>query len=167
MTPARLYFEIAVWSQVLSSIVFIGVLVFMWFKWLLPLFMAAQARSNRQIAEAERHRDDVKAALEALRAEIETANQDASLIVERAKARAEHERRAMLDEAAAAGERSLENAGRELERARASARRRLRDELFEKALSLARGDATQRVGRALDTRLISEVADSLEQSVRG
>ena len=38
----------------------------MWFRWLLPVFMAAQERSNKQIAEAERHRDEVKAALETL-----------------------------------------------------------------------------------------------------
>ena len=61
MSDSRLYLEIAIWSQVVSSIVFIGALVFMWFRWLLPLFMAAQARSNRQIAEAERHRDEAKA----------------------------------------------------------------------------------------------------------
>ncbi len=167
MTPAQLYFEIAVWSQVASSIVFIAILVFMWFKWLLPVFMAAQARSNRQIAEAERHRDEVKAALEALRTEIETARQDAGLIVGRANDRAEHESRALLAEAVAAGERALENAGHELERARTAARRRLRDELFERALSLARDDASKRSGPALDERLIARVAGSLEKNLRG
>ena len=52
MSDAQLYFQIAVWSQIVSSIFFIGVLVFMWFRWLLPVFMAAQERSNRQIARS-------------------------------------------------------------------------------------------------------------------
>ncbi len=38
-----------------------AVLVYMWFRWILPVVMAAQERSNRQIAEGERHRDEVKA----------------------------------------------------------------------------------------------------------
>ena len=70
MNDARLYLKIALFSQVISSVVFIGVLVFMWFRWILPVVMAAQKRSNRRIAEAERHRDEVKGALEALRDEI-------------------------------------------------------------------------------------------------
>ncbi|MBV9232640.1 MAG: ATP synthase F0 subunit B [Candidatus Eremiobacteraeota bacterium] len=167
MTATQVYLQIAVWSQVVSSIVFIGALVFMWFKWMLPVFMAAQARSNRAIAEAERHRDEVKAALETLHSEIETARQDAGLIVGRAKDRAQHERQALHDEAVEAGERALANAGRELERARTAARRQLREELFERALSLARGDAARRAGTALDTRLIARVADSLGRELRG
>ena len=167
MNDAQLYLHIALWSQVISSVIFIAVLVFIWFRWIQPVVMAAQERSNRQVAEAERHRDEVKAALELLHAQIEIARQDADLIVTRANDRAEHERRALLDEAVSAGERALENAGRELERARAAARRRMRDELFERAMSLARTDATQRAGPALDGQLISRVTSSLEQSLRG
>ncbi|MBV9027029.1 MAG: hypothetical protein JO311_00305 [Candidatus Eremiobacteraeota bacterium] len=167
MSDAQTYLQIALWSQVISSIIFIAVIVFMWFRWIMPVVMAAQERSNRQIADAERHRDEVKAALDALHAEIETARHDALLIEQRASRRAEHERDLLLNEAQAAGKRALADAGRELDRALAAARRRLRDELFEKALSLARGDAAQRAGPALDTRLISEVAGSLEQSARG
>ena len=64
MSEAQLYIQIAVWSQVASSIVFIAVLVYMWFRLIMPVLMAAQERSNRQIAEAERHRDEVKGALD-------------------------------------------------------------------------------------------------------
>ena len=167
MTPTQLYLQIAVWSQVFSSIVFVAVLVFMWFKWMLPVFMAAQASSNRAIAEAERHRDEVKAALETLRAEIETAREDAGLIVRRASDRAQHERQALRDEAVAAGERALDNAGRELERARSAARRRMRDEVVEAAIALARGDAARRAGPALDSRLIARVAGSIDEAPRG
>ncbi|MBV8726008.1 MAG: hypothetical protein JO078_09245 [Candidatus Eremiobacteraeota bacterium] len=167
MSDAHTYLQIALWSQVISSIVFIAVIVFMWFRWIMPVVMAAQERSNRQIADAERHRDEVKGALEVLRAEIETARHDALLIEQRASGRAEHERELLRSEAEEAGKRALADAGRELDRALAAARRRLRDELFERALSLARSDAALRAGPALDMRLISEVAGSLEQGVRG
>jgi F0F1-type ATP synthase membrane subunit b/b' len=167
MSGGQLYIQIAVWSQVLSSVVFIGALVYMWFKWLLPVFLAAQERSNRQIAEAERHRDEVKAALEALNVEIESARHDAELIRQRANDHAEHERRATLAETKDAGERALQNAHQELDRARAAARRRLRAELLEGALRLARQDAARRVGAALDSRLIDRFVGSLERIPRG
>jgi F0F1-type ATP synthase membrane subunit b/b' len=162
-----LYVHIAVWSQVVSSVVFIAVLVFMWFRWLLPVFMSAQERSNRQIAEAERHRDEVKAALETLHAEINTARHDSELIAQRAADHAEHERQALLSEATDAGERALQNAGQELDRALAAGRRRLRDELLERALQVARSDAAQRVGLALDSRLIDNFVGSLDGVAHG
>lgn len=163
----RLYLEIAVWSQIVSSIVFIGVLVFMWIRWLMPVFLAAQARSNAQIAEAERHRDEVKAALEALRGEIETAHHDATLIEQRAAARADHERQALVEETKEAGERLLQDAGRELERARTAARQQLRDELLERALRIARESAVRKVTEPVDARLVEDLADSLGSSAGG
>lgn len=167
MNDSRLYIEIAVWSQIASSIVFIGALVFMWFRWLLPVFMAAQERSNQQIAAAERHRDEVKAALETLRGEIETARHDATLIEGRAEARAEHERQALLQEAKEAGERALADAGLELGRARVAARQSLRDELVKRALVLTREDAARRVDAAVDARIVDRFAGSLESVAHG
>lgn len=167
MNGAQLYLHIAVWSQVVSSIVFIAVLVFMWFRWLLPVFLAAQERSNRQIAEAERHRDEVKAALETLRSEIATAQHDARLIVARAGDHGEHERQALVAEATDAGERALRDAGRELDRARATARQRLRDELLDRALRLARDDAKQRLDAAGNARLIDSFVGSLHEVAHG
>ena len=167
MNQAQLYFLIAVWSQVVSSVVFMAALVFIWFRWLLPVFLSAQERSNKQIAEAERHRDEVKAALETLRSEIESASHDAELIVQRATDHAAHEGESLLGEATDAGERALRNAERELDRARVAARRRLRDELLERALQVARRDATQRVGPVLDTHLIDSFVSSLEQVAHG
>jgi F0F1-type ATP synthase membrane subunit b/b' len=133
----------------------------------MPVVLAAQERSNRQIAEAERHRDEVKAALEALRAEIETARHDADLIKERASNRADHERQLIIKEATEAGERALADAGRELERARTSARHRLRDEMLERALLLARQRAREQVGAALDATFVDRFTGSLEEAVRG
>ena len=90
MNSAQLYLNIAIWSQVISSIVFIAALVLMWVRFIMPVVLAAQERSNRQIADAERHRDEVKGALDVLRAEIESARHDAGLIEERAGVRAAH-----------------------------------------------------------------------------
>ncbi len=167
MSESQLYFHIAVWSQIASSVLFIAALVFMWFRWLLPVFLAAQQRSNRQIAEAERHRDEVKGALEALREEIGSARHDAQLIERRVNQRVEHERDLSRREATGAGERALADANREFERARAAARHRLRDEMVAAALRLARESAMRRVGRDLDARFVDRFADSLEPAARG
>jgi F0F1-type ATP synthase membrane subunit b/b' len=167
MNDSQFYVQIALWSQIVSSVVFIGVLVYVWTRWILPVVLAAQARSNRQIAEAERHRDEAMGALETLRAEIESARHDAELIARRASGRAEHEREALLHETTEAGERILADAGRELERARAAARHRLRNELVERALRLARDDAMRRVDPAVDARLIDRFCATLEHAARG
>lgn len=167
MSDSQLYFQIAVWSQIVSSILFIALLVYMWNRWLMPVVFAAQERSNRQIAEAERHRDEVKGALEALRHEIETARHDAALIAERASRRGEHERDLLVREATEAGERTLADADRELERARAAARQRLRDEIVQRALRVARDDAARRVGPDLDARFVDRFTNELEQAARG
>jgi F0F1-type ATP synthase membrane subunit b/b' len=161
---SQLYLQIAVWSQIVSSIVFIAALVYMWFRFLLPVFMAAQQRNNLQIAEAERHRDEVKSALDVLRREIETAQHDAELIKQRATEHAAHERQVVLNEANEAGERALRDAQRELERALAAGRRQLRGELVENALRLAREEASRRVGPALDARFLDRFAGALEES---
>lgn len=161
------YLQLALWSQVVSSVIFIGVLVFMWFRWIMPVVLAAQERSNRQISDAERHRDEVKGALEALRAEIETARHDAQLIAQRAAGRAEHDRESLLKEAADAGERALADASRELARARTAAQNHLRDEMLVRALDLARDEAKARVGPELDARFIERFAGSLEHAARG
>lgn len=167
MNDSQLYLHIALWSQIVSSIVFIGLLIYMWNRWLMPVVLAAQERSNRRIAEAERHRDEVKGALSALRQEIETAHHDATLTADRAGRRAQHERELLVSEATEAGERALTDAGRELERARAAARHRLRDEMLERALKVAREDAARRVGPDFDARFVNRFTGDLEHAARG
>ena len=167
MNDPQFYLRLALLSQVISSIVFIAVLLYMWFRWIVPVVMAAQERSNQQIAEAERHRDEVKGALETLRSEIDTAHHDAKLIEQRAGARAQHEREALVQEAREAGERAVADAALELDRARAAARARLRDDLLESALRIAREDARGRVGPATDARFVERLTGSLEGTARG
>jgi F0F1-type ATP synthase membrane subunit b/b' len=167
MNDSQLYFHIAVWSQIISSIVFILVLIWMWMRWVMPVLLAAQERSNRQIAEAERHRDEVKIALDVLRGEIESARHDADLIEERAAARAQHERQALLDEVTEAGERAVTDAGQELDRARAAARQRLRDDMVVRALQAAREEGARRMSAALDARFVESFTSSLERPAHG
>ena len=147
MNDERLYLEISIWSQVVSSILFIGALVFIWNKWILAVVMAAQARSNAQIAQSERHRDEAKVPL-ALYARRSTARTRCRTDRAASGASRQRERETILKDATETGERALRDAGGELERARAAAGLRLRDELLERALKIARHDAAQRVGPA-------------------
>ncbi len=158
------YQAIAEWSQVASALLFLAVLVWMWLKFIQPAVLAAQAAQNARINEAERHRDEAKAALEGLRGEIGQAQQDAVAIKDRLGAFVSAEREAVLREAREAGERALRDAEGELARARAAARSQLRDELLEKALDLARQTAARRMDAAADKKLASSFVRSLERS---
>jgi F0F1-type ATP synthase membrane subunit b/b' len=106
----------------------------------------------------------VKAALETLRSEIDSARHDAELIVQRADDHAQHERQSAIDEVKDAGVRALENAGKEIDRARAAGRARLRADLLGRALRVAREDAARRIGPSLDERLIDTFVGSLERA---
>ncbi|HEY1977206.1 MAG TPA: ATP synthase F0 subunit B [Candidatus Baltobacteraceae bacterium] len=163
MNDAQLYVSIALWSQVVAAILFIAFLVWLWVKYLMPAVLAAQERQNKQIAEAERHRDEAKATLDLLRNQISGAERDAEAIKQRAVAHAKREYDANVAEAKEAGERALANAQGELARARASARDQLRREILDRALSQARQDAERRVDAPTNARLVSEFLGSLER----
>jgi F-type H+-transporting ATPase subunit b len=156
------YEEIAKWSDILSAILFLAVLAYLWFKYIQPAVLAAQAKSNELIQLAERHRDEAKAAIEALNRELEGAQRDAGLIRERATGQAQREAEATIADAKTAGERALHNAQGELGRARAAARQQLRDEFAEQALDLARSQAQQRVDGPLNLKLVQAFMSSLE-----
>jgi len=157
------YDAIAFWSQIAGFVLFIVLLVWVWNKWLTPSISGAAKASNERIAAAERHRDEMRAAVETLRLAMDGAKLDASAMIERVRERAQHEREAIVAEAREAGERTLRNAEGELARARLAARERLREALASKALDIARASATERVDAAANARLVSEF---LEQ-VRG
>jgi F-type H+-transporting ATPase subunit b len=161
--PDSFYVLAALWSQVVASILFIVVLAWLWVKFIQPAIMAAQERYNKQIAEAERHRDEAKATLDLLKAEVNGASHDADLIKERADAHAQREYDGAVTEAKEAGERALANARGELERARAAAREQLRDELLDKALASARAEAQRRIDAPANARLVDSFVASLER----
>jgi len=158
------YEAIAEWSQVVSSVLFMGALIVLWFKFLQPAVLAAQAAQNSRIAEAERHRDEVKASLEGLRQDIDAAQRDAAAIVERVGSLVAAEREQALREAREAGERALADAKRELERARAAASAQLRDELIDKGLTKARETAQRRMDNAAENTLAGSFVRTLEGS---
>ncbi|HUA09365.1 MAG TPA: ATP synthase F0 subunit B [Candidatus Acidoferrales bacterium] len=157
------YDEIAKWSNVVSAVVFMAVIVYLWLRFVQPAVVAAQAKSNEMIKEAERHRDEAKAAIDVLQRELEGARRDAELIRERAREQAQREADAIVTDAKTSGERAVHNAQGELGRARAAARVRLRAELADKALDLAREQAQQRVDGALNERLVQGFVASLER----
>ena len=158
------YVAIAEWSQVASSVLFLGVRVWMWLKFIQPAVLAAQVAQNARINEAERHRDEAKAALDGLQRDVGVAQQDALAIKDRIAAFAAAERETILREAREAGERALRDAEGELARARAAARVQLRDELIEKALGLARETASRRMDAAAEKKLAGSFVQSLERS---
>ena len=163
MNQNNFYVNVAIWSQVVSAVLFIGVLVWLWVKFIMPAIMAAQDRQNKQIAEAERHRDEAKAMLDLLRNDIESANRDAEAIKSRVDAQAVRECEAIVTDAREAGERSIRGAQASFSGMLAAARERFRDEMLAKALARARDEAATRVDSAMDARLIDHFAASLER----
>jgi len=157
------YEAIATWSQVISSILFIGVLVWLFRTFLVPLVLAAQKAKNEEIARAERRRDEAKAALEALQVGTGAAQRDAAAIRDRALAQAQREQEVALVQAKESGERALRNAQGELARARAAARVALRAELASGALELARKEASLRIDGSLNARLVERFVQFVER----
>ncbi len=155
------YDQVAFWSQIAGFVLFAVVLVWAFGKWITPAIAAAQKASNERIALAERHRDEMRAALESLRHEIEGAKRDADAMIERVKERARHEYDAVVSEAKDAGERTVRNADGELGRARAAAQTRLRIDLAAKALDIAKRSAAHRVDDATNARLVQEFLGAL------
>ena len=164
MSDPQFYVRIALWSQVVAAVLFIAFLVWIWVKYLQPAVLTAQERQNKQIAEAERHRDEAKASLDLLRTQINGAAHDAGAIKERAVAQAKREYDAAVAEAKEAGERALTNAQGELDRARASAREQLRREILDRALAQARENAERRVDAPTNARLVNNFLGSLERT---
>jgi len=135
------YIKIAVWSQVVASILFVVVLVFLWRRYLTP------------------------AVVETARATVAEAERDARSIDARAQSDARALRERIAASAAAEAERLVRNAEGELERSRAAAREALRADLVAKAVAIARHGA-KNVDRTTDRRLIDEAVDTAERGSR-
>lgn len=164
MSSGDFYVQLAAWSQIVASVLFIAVLLWLWTKFIQPAIMTAQTNANKQIAEAERHRDEAKAALDLLKAETNGAAHDGESIKERAAAQAQREHDAAIASANDAGERALANAQGERERAVTAASHQFRDEILEKALVRAREESARRVDAAVDARLVDAFVASLESA---
>jgi len=138
-------------------------MVWLWLKYIQPAVLKAQAATNAQIAEAERRRDSVQAALSGLQDDVGRARRDADGIKQRAAAQAEAEHQAALIEARESGDRALRNAQQELGRARAAARDALRAELIDRALAVARREASARVDDRFNATLVNSFVGGLHR----
>ncbi len=168
MTVDPFYEMLARWSQILGALAFVGVLTFLFRKFLAPAIAGAEAAKNAEIEEMERQRAAAKVDVERARSEISDTASRAASIRERGEHDALSERARILAEAKADGERSLANAQGELVRGRASANERLRARILTRALEIAREGAARRVDAATNQRIIGDVIESIENDgVRG
>ncbi len=161
MTDA-FYDALATWSQVVGSIAFIIVLVWLFVRFVVPAVAASQERKNAELAEAERRRDAAGETVEAARREVETASGEAAAILQRVDGDVVRERELILREARDDGERVVRNAEGELGRARMAARDRVRAELVAQALRIAR-EAAAGVGSADNDRIVAGIVNQIER----
>ena len=148
------YELIAVWSQVFCFIAFAIFAVWIWQKAVTPAIVAAQEAQNQRLAELEARLAKMEADREEARIAAARAQDEAKLIVSRVDDLVAREREKYLAEIRSEGERELRSAEGELERARHSARERLREETLASALEIARA------------RALAEVDASAERSLR-
>jgi F0F1-type ATP synthase membrane subunit b/b' len=162
MSPAGgLYEQIALWSQVLGSIAFIVVVLYLFRRFVAPAVVASQARKNAELIEAEQRRDAAKGDVGVAQRELEAAQHEVAAILERAGVDGKRERERLIAEATSEGERLVRNAQGELARGREAARVALRDELLEKALTVARESAPRRIDAGKDYELVEAVLASI------
>ncbi len=156
------YAQVALWSQVAGSVIFLAVLVFIWQRYITPAVIASQERKNAELAEAERRRDEAHGQLEAAGRALSVADDDVKQISARAEGDATAERERLLRESTNEGQRLVRNANGELGRLRSAGRDALRAELLDRALAIAREAAT-RTDAATNRRLIDEALRALER----
>ncbi len=158
----QFYQQVAIWSQILGSVVFIVVLVVIWIRFVTPQVLRARDAKNAELAEAERRRDAAKEEIDEARRELAVATSEAQSIRSRgtSDAQALHDR--IVGDAQREGERQVRNAEGELERGRRAARETLRTELIAKALEIARESAS-RLDEGTNRRLVGDVVETLEK----
>ncbi len=156
------YEALATWSQVAASAFFLIFLFVLWVRFIAPAVALSQQRKNAELAEAEQRRDAKAADLERACAEVAAADADIRAIRARAETDSKRLHAALLAAAQAEAERLVRNAEGELERARAAARDRLRVELLEAAMRIAREHA-RRLDEATDRRLIEGAIEGAER----
>ena len=150
------YEQLARWSQVAGSAVFIAVLVYVFVRFIQPAIIAAQEHKNAELEDAVGRRDAAAEDVKVAERELETVSQYCEAIRERGERDARRERERIAAEAAGEGERIVRNAEGELERARAGAREMLRHELVAKAVEIARANAA-RLDAEANRRLVANV----------
>ncbi len=159
------YEQLASGSQIVASILFLIVLVYLWRRFLTPAVTASQARKNAELLEAEERRNAAKAEIGVAEAEAAAGANDVRAITERGRTDAAAMRERIIREGHAESERLLRNAEGELERGRNAARERLREDLLAKAIAIARRAALD-VDDATNRRLVGEAVDTVDPGGR-
>ena len=157
------YESLAVWSQVVASVLFIVALVYLWIKFLAPAVLAGQAHKNAELHDSEQRRDEARARAEQAQADIAAADSDALAIKARAQSDAARLHEKIIADGLAEGARLIQNAEGELERARFAAREQLRTELLEKALAIAR-ESGSRLDAGTNDRLVGDAVQAAERA---
>lgn len=158
----QFYQQVAIWSQVLGSIAFMIMLVYVWVRFVTPAVLKSRDAKNAELTEAERRRDAAKEEIDEARRELAVATSEAQSIRNRGNGDAQALRERILADAKREGERQVRNAEGELERSRLAAREVLRAELIAKALEIAR-DSASRLSEDTNRRLVGDVVDTLER----
>ncbi len=159
------YESLALYSQAVAAIAFVVVLVLLWRRFIAPNVIASQQRKNAELAEAERRRDEAKAAIATAQADVTTADSDAREILASGQSEAARVRERITTSARNESERIIRNADGELDRSRAAARERLRSDLLERAVAIAREAATK-VDDATNRRIIDDTVDVADRGGR-
>ncbi len=158
------YETIAVWSRIISTVLVLGLIYWIFRRYLAPAITSAQQARNAEISSAEGRRDTAKAEIETAKRELDQAKREAATMRENGTHTGERERTRLVADAEEAGKRSLRNAQGELARQRAAARDRLRFELIDRALARARADATLRINAGANLRLVEATVSRLERN---
>lgn len=161
------YEAIALWSQVVAAVAFAAVVIWGFTKFITPAIKNATLAKNDEIRESERRRDEALRAVEEARAALAQADIDARTIGERIRHDARAEAQDIIVEARTDADRMIRNARGELGRERVAARDRLRIELIEKALAVARREAAQRIDERRDTKLVDRFIGEIERGAAG
>jgi F0F1-type ATP synthase membrane subunit b/b' len=159
------YESVAVYSQVVASILFIIVMVILWVRLIAPAVVASQARKNAELQDSEARRNAARDEIDAAQREVSIAEEQARSIAARAQADAHRISEKIVSDANAEGARLLKNAEGELERSRAAAKDALRTELLEKAIAIARGSAAN-LDAATDKRLVDDAVATADKAAK-
>lgn len=151
-------------AKIIDFVVFVGVLVWLWNRFGLPILGAQQEAQNKVVQDAAAYREQSERALEEAKRALERAKLDSVRMVDVGAAQAA---RLVADERSAAeqhGTRIVAHASGELERERY----RVRHELLAETVDKAHAAATKLVARELSPAsqqgLIGQLISSLEQS---
>jgi F0F1-type ATP synthase membrane subunit b/b' len=159
---APFYEHVAFWSQFAGSLAFMACVVYGWIRFVTPALVAQRDRKNAELFEAEKRRDNLLAEIDVARSEVAVAEAEAGAIRGRAERDAERVHEHIVAEAQSEGERLVRNAEGELERGRMAARDLLRDELLNRAIEIAMGDAKS-LDPSADRVLVESAVASLER----